>query len=109
MSEKKTNTAAKTAPETGAVKTTAKENATAENGGFCIYLGPTITGVIQKGTIYGKPKDKVLSELSETIKKYPLIASLIVPDKKISEARKNVQTPGNILYVNYHKMLSGQN
>lgn len=81
---------------------------TVSNDGFCVYLGPTITGVIQSGTIYRGEKAKVLIELEAVINKYPLIKTLIVTDKTLSEDRIKVKTPGNILYVNYKKM-SGKN
>ncbi len=81
---------------------------TVSNDGFCVYLGPTITGVIQSGTIYRGGKAKVLTELKSVVEKYPLVKTLIVTDKTLSEDRIKVKTPGNILYVNYKKM-SGKN
>lgn len=82
---------------------------TTENGGFCVYLGPTITGVIQCGTVYSGTKEKVISSLKDVINKYPLVSSLIITDKNLSEDRIKVKTPGNILYVNYKKLMSGKN
>ena len=81
---------------------------TVQSDGFCVYLGPTITGVIQSGTIYRGEKEKVLTELKSVVEKYPLVKTLIVTDKTLSEDRIKVKTPGNILYVNYKKM-SGKN
>ena len=77
---------------------------TARSGGFCVYLGPTITGVIQSGTIYRGEKAKVLTELEPVVKKYPLVETLIVTGETLPEDRIKVKTPGNILYVNYKKM-----
>ena len=81
---------------------------TVKSDGFCVYLGPTITGVIQSGTIYRGDKATVIAGLENAIKKYPLIKTLVVTDKTLSDDRIKVKTPGNILYVNYKKM-SGKN
>lgn len=89
-------------------KSTIQQN-TVSNDGFCVYLGPTITGVIQSGTVYRGEKAKVLTELEAVVKKYPLVKSLVVTDKTLSEDRIKVKTPGNILYVNYKKLMSGKN
>lgn len=100
MSEKK-NTAVNTK------RGSATEKAVKDDG-FCVYLGPTITGVIQCGTVYLGAKEKVLKELKYATDKYPLIESLLVTDKTLSKDRIKVKTPGNILYVNYNKLLSGR-
>lgn len=111
MSDKKTDAAVGkvTAPaaETKAVKKNKAEKTANETGGFCVYLGPTITNLIQSGTIYEGSKEKVLASIPEAIKRVPLIASLIVTDKTLSEDRIKVKTPGNILNVNYNKIVKG--
>ena len=104
MSEKKNVTESVTKTK----NSTSQQN-TVSNDGFCVYLGPSITGVIQNGTVYCGTKAKVLTKLETVIKKYPLVSSLIVPDKTLSEDRIKVKTPGNILYVNYKKLMSGMN
>lgn len=114
MSDKKTATAStsdaveKKTKNIGEAKTTSQTEKTVSDDGFCVYLGPTITGVVQTGTVYSGSKEKVLFALDETIKKFPLIAKLIVTGKDLPEARVKVKTPGNILYVNYHKLCSGR-
>ena len=56
----------------------AKGKAGAKSAGFCMYIGPSIVGTIQQARIlYGD---------------------------QVSEARIKVKTPGNLLYVNYHKL-----
>ncbi len=100
MSEKKST--AENAKKTSATEKVVKSD------GFCVYLGPTITGVIQCGTVYRGTKEKVLKELKYATEKYPLIESLVVTDKTLSKDRIKVKTPGNILYVNYNKLLSGR-
>ncbi len=110
MSEKKSAAAvnSKVVPtvETKAANKNKIENTTKKDG-FCVYLGPTITNLIQSGTIYEGSKEKVLASIPEAIKRVPLIASLIVTDKTLSEDRIKVKTPGNILNVNYNKIVKG--
>ena len=89
-------------------KTTIQQN-TVSNDGFCVYIGPSITGVIQNGTVYRGTKAKVLTKLEAVVERYPLVKSLVVTDKTLSEDRIKVKTPGNILYVNYKKLMSGKN
>lgn len=75
---------------------------------FCVYIGPTIMGVIQNGTIYRGNKETVVALLSEEISKRPLLASLIVTSETLAEDRIKVKTPGNLLHVNYRKLASGK-
>ena len=80
----------------------------AKSAGFCIYLGPTIPNKIQTGTIFRGTKTRVLSGLKSVVDEYPLVASLIVTGDTLPEDRIKVKTPGNLLYVNYHKLASGK-
>ena len=79
----------------------------ADIGGFCVYLGPTMMGVIQRGTIYRGGRKEVLDSLAPVIDQHPLIASLVVSDETLPADRIKVKTPGNLLYVNYHKLAKG--
>ena len=101
MSEKKAVTVKKTVQSANK----ADGNKTA---GFCVYLGPSIMGVIQSGTIYSGTKNEVLTSIASAVEKYPLIASLIVSNDTLPEDRIKVKTPGNLLYVNYHKLVKGK-
>lgn len=84
------------------------KKAVADSGSFCVYLGPSILGVIQRGTIYNGSKAATIASLSRVIEKYPLVKDLIVSDKTLAEDRIRVKTPGNLLYVNYHTLASGK-
>ena len=79
----------------------------ADSGSFCVYLGPTMMGVIQRGTIYRGGRKEVLDSLAPVIDQHPLIASLVVSDETLPTDRIKVKTPGNLLYVNYHKLAKG--
>jgi len=86
---------------------TASKNNPANEAGFCVYLGPTFMGVIQNGTVIRGTKEEAMAALNTAIAKYPLIATMIVPGDTLVEDRIKVKTPGNWLYVNYHRLLAG--
>ena len=73
--------------------------------GFCCYIGPSVTGLIQHGDICRGTRKKALAKWDEAIKKYPLIKTLIVSGDKLPEARLKVKKPGNALYKNYQRIL----
>ena len=50
---------------------------------FCVYLGPTIVGVIQYGTIYMGSKEQALKTATAAIEKYPLIVASLSADGKV--------------------------
>lgn len=80
----------------------------ADGAGFCCYIGPNILGVVQGNTIMPGSVADAKKALAPAIEKYPLIRSLIVDGNDLAEARVKVKTPGNILYVNYHRLVSGK-
>ena len=82
----------------------AKGKAGAKSAGFCMYIGPSIVGTIQQARILYGDKQDALAQISAAVEKYPLIATLVIPGDQVSEARIKVKTPGNLLYVNYHKL-----
>lgn len=109
MSEKIIDTAEQTAeaaPKAAKKKPTAPKKP-ADSGGFFVYLGPTMMGVIQRGTIYRGGRQEVLDVLAPVIAQHPLIASLVVSSETLPADRIKVKTPGNLLYVNYHKLAKG--
>lgn len=80
-----------------------KPKAVRDTGGFCAYIGPTIQGLIQQGTIYeGCKRDVVKSPaLCRAVAAHPEIAGLLVPGDALAEARRKIKTPGSLLYVQY--------
>lgn len=90
--------------ESGKEELRRKEAKKAGKAAFCVYVGPSIAGVIQKGTVYRGGKEEALETVKEAVGRYPLIASLIIPDRLLPESRIKARTPGNLLYVNYHKL-----
>lgn len=94
-----------------AKKPTAKKKAVkkadAGGAGFCVYIGPSIRGVIQSGTVYRGERSAVLAELAPAIEQRPLIASLVVDGATLPADRIKVKTPGNLLFVNYRNLAAG--
>ena len=74
-------------------------------GGFCVYLGPSIQGVIISGTVYSTDRKTSIAEMGSVLKRYPLVASLLVSGDVLPESRIKVKTPGNLLYANYNKLV----
>lgn len=76
---------------------------------FFVYLGPSIRGQIQYGSIYNGSREDVEKQLSRQIEKYPRIRKLLVSDLTIVEDRVNVTKPGTRLYVEYKRLVSELN
>lgn len=66
--------------------------------GFCTYLGPSIRGVVQYGTIYEGTVESVRKQLAPAIEKYPRIGKLIVSGDDLPTAREKIRTKGNYLF-----------
>lgn len=75
--------------------------------GFCVYIGPTIVGVIQNGTIYPGSKKQVLAspELTLLMAKYPLGADLLIDGEKLAASRQLLKQPGNLLHNKYRQLV----
>lgn len=91
-----------------AAKKKAAKKADASGAGFCVYIGPSIRGVIQSGTVYRGERATVLVELTAAVEQRPLIASLVVDGATLPVDRIKVKTPGNLLFVNYKKLAAGE-
>ena len=89
-----------------AIKKTGKPDGKA--AGFCIYLGPSIRGVINHGAMFRGTKAQFRERLHDAIEARPLIGEMIVSDTMLPKARVKLKTPGTRLYVNYHKLAAGK-
>lgn len=96
--------AKKTTGATGKAVAPDQEKPGRDASGFSCYIGPTLKGLIQTGTIYRGTRRDALNKAAEAIAARPLVKTLIVPGDMLSEARVRVKTPGNILYANYQKL-----
>ena len=68
-------------------------------GAFCAYIGPSVRGVIQHGTIFeGSKRETIKSDaVRSAVERYPEIADLIVSGEVLAEARIKINTPGSLL------------
>lgn len=80
-----------------------------KSAGFCVYIGPTIPGVIQSGHVYSGDRTAVLKEIDHIVEKRPLVAALLVDGLTLAVDRIKVKTPGNLLFVQYKKLAAGEN
>lgn len=78
----------------------------AAKDGVYVYIGPSIKGVIQHGSIYRGTRESVLSSLTFATEKHPKIARLIVADCDIVSAKQKITVGGNSL-SNAFRELSG--
>jgi len=74
--------------------------------GFCVYLGPSIRGVVQNGTIYEGSLETVKNKLAEAIERYPRIASLISTGDELAENRVRIKNKGNYLYEENRRFIA---
>jgi len=76
------------------------------DAGFCVYIGPTVVGLIQNGTIYqGSKKEVVASpELAPVMQKYPLAADLLVSGERLAASRQLLKQPDNLLHNKYQQL-----
>lgn len=73
---------------------------------FCIYLGPTIRGVIQNGTVLRGDKTAAVQSISSAVAKYPMIADLVVSGDTVAADITKVKTKGNLLNVRYRQLVA---
>ena len=82
------------------------EKSIAKNDGFSVYIGPSIRGVIQSGTIVGGTRNAALTTFSTAIEQYPRIADLVVSGETLVVDRIKVKTAGNLLNKYYNDLVS---
>lgn len=80
----------------------------AEKPAFSAYIGPTVSGLIQTGTIYDVSKAAALQrpDVVRAVQRYPVITDLIVTGDNLATARKNIKKSGTLLHHRYEQMLS---
>lgn len=83
-------------------------NPDATGDGVFVYIGPSILGLIQTGTVYTGTREHALKEAGRAIAKNPLIQTLIVPGSTLAVDRQKVRTPGTALYNNYQRIVKGK-
>ncbi len=74
--------------------------------GFCVYLGPSIRGIVQQGTIYEGNLETVKRQLAPAIERYPRIAALISTGDELAENRVRIKNKGNYLFEEYRRFIA---
>lgn len=75
---------------------------------FCVYLGPTIRGVITQGQVIPGTRQEAIALLASAVTKYPTIARLIVTGAELPEARASMKKPGSLLNILFNRLAKGQ-
>jgi hypothetical protein len=91
--------------ETAVAEETIEQKATETKAdGFFVYLGPSIRGVIQNGSVYAGSREEVELFLADAIEKYPLIKRLLSPEETLAQDRERIRIPDNSLSNAYKKL-----
>ena len=90
QTEQKPSAGRKAARKTAAKKPEAQ-------GGYCVYLGPGIRGVIAHGKVLRGTKSQAAEQLARAIGAYPQIESLVIPAGELAEARRKLENGGSLL------------
>jgi hypothetical protein len=72
--------------------------------GVFVYVGPSIRGVIQSGSIYRGTQGQVHEKLAAAIKAFPKIASMIFEDTEVAAARTKIKSGSGALYTAYNAL-----
>lgn len=79
-----------------------------EKDEFCVYLGPTIKGVLTQGQVFKLSKKETVSVLAATVKKHPAVERLIVTGTQLPMARVLLKKPGTLLHNSFIKLANSQ-
>lgn len=69
----------------------------------CCYIGPTVIGVIQYGTMYAGSRADILKrpDVKLAVEKYPAVAELIVEGEALQESKAAIKSKCGALYHAY--------
>lgn len=105
----------------GAAKTSKEENTTSETEKAIetantaleevvklVYVGPTLpNGQLKQNSIFEGTEKEIKEELKKVLEKYPLAEKMLVPVRKLAEAKRKAGTAGNIMNKWYADIASG--
>ena len=105
----------------GAAKTSKAENTTSETEKAIetantaleevvklVYVGPTLpNGQLKQNSIFEGTEKEIKEELKKVLEKYPLAEKMLVPVRKLAEAKRKAGTAGNIMNKWYVDIASG--
>lgn len=75
-----------------------------DTSGFYCYIGPNLAGLLQHGAIFRGSREDALQAAANAVQQYPVVKTLIVSGDALPDARVQVKTPGNALYVNARRL-----
>ena len=68
----------------------------------CMYIGPSISGVIKTSTIF---IGELPARLNKLIEELPCVRNLIVPIDRLTRAKQALSEQGSVENVSYHQVL----
>lgn len=80
-----------------------KKRAKERRDAFSVYVGPTIPGVVQEGTIFPEPREETARKFAERFPDRPGLLPLIVDSDALARALADVKKPGTALGHSYKK------
>jgi hypothetical protein len=82
------------------VETSARES------GVAVYIGPTIHGKIQKGTVFKGGMREATELYAAAIEQYPAIVRLIVSGERLAAARNDINMKRGLAYKHYKELVN---
>lgn len=81
-------------------KKSVKQEAPKAANGPVIYIGPSIVGVVTKGTVY---KNGLTPQMNKAVEELPAMKTLLVEIGKITQARKDLKNKVSAVSICYAK------
>ncbi len=73
---------------------------------FCVYIGPSIKGLIQNGAVFRGKKQDAVKLTANVIEQFPTVEKLIVADLDLPTARLKVNQSGTLLHKYQQELLA---
>ena len=73
---------------------------------FCAYIGPTLRGIVQTGTLFHCSRTELLDRMNTVCVKHPEFSYFVVCGKDLAGARKTINQPGTLLHSKYAAMFA---
>lgn len=73
---------------------------------YCVYLGPSIRGVIMYGTTIPGKHEEACNAYAAAIERFPKIRNLIVADTELGAGLRNIKKSGTALYEFNRKFIA---
>lgn len=77
---------------------------TAKDDGVFVYVGPSIRGTIQNGSIYRGSRESVIESLRYAVEKFPMIERLVVADTDIAVVKEKIAHGNNSFSIAFREL-----